>query len=64
MTRMIKGFKLTDDGERKLFTTKLKKEIDTLDNWFQEMADKVCNFIFLHPSYSVTNKFLLYLELF
>lgn len=40
MTRIIKGFKLTDDAERKLFTSKLKKEIDILDNWFQEMTDK------------------------
>jgi hypothetical protein len=51
MTRIIKGFKLTDDAERKLFTSKLKKEIDILDNWFQEMTDKVYFKLFMISVY-------------
>ena len=41
MSRVLRKFQLTEPSERKLFTTKLKKEIDTLEVWFQQMDDKV-----------------------
>jgi hypothetical protein len=41
MSRVLRKFQLTDNSERKLFTSKLKKEIDILEGWFQQMDDRV-----------------------
>lgn len=44
LSRVLKKFQLTDSGERKLFTDKLRKEIDNLESWFVQMASKVIKF--------------------
>ena len=38
---MISKYQMTEQEERKLFGTKLKKEIESLEGWFHSKAIKV-----------------------
>lgn len=53
MSRVLKKFQLTDGAERKLFTDKLRKEIDNLENWFVRMANKVNFYYFNRLSFYI-----------
>ena len=40
MSRVLRKYQLNESGERTLFTSKLKKEVDTLERWFIENGDR------------------------
>ena len=38
MTRVLRKYQFTDPNERVLFSTKLKREIMNLEQWFENMV--------------------------